>query len=61
MPTFSRLIRFESTDGQPYFADLGVETSIPAQGAQIKGYRTFEDVGVEKYGEDVAIGKVIST
>jgi hypothetical protein len=59
MPSFSRLIRFEATDGHPYFADLGGETNIPAQGSQIKGYETFEDIGLDKNGKDITISKVV--
>ena len=59
MPSFSRLIRFEATDGRPYFADLGVETNMPTQGSQLKGFETFEDVGLDKDGKDVTIGKVV--
>ncbi|PVH75540.1 fumarylacetoacetate hydrolase [Cadophora sp. DSE1049] len=56
----SRLIRFEVTDGRPYFADLGVETNIPAQGSQLKGFETFEDVGLDKDGKDVTISKLLA-
>jgi hypothetical protein len=60
MAKFSRLIKFESAqDGQPYFADLGARTcGIPASGASITGFRTFDEIGIEKYGKEVTIGKV---
>ncbi|KAH8589011.1 fumarylacetoacetate hydrolase family protein [Bisporella sp. PMI_857] len=62
MPRFSRLIRFESAlDGQPYFADLGAQTSeVPALGTQITGFKSFEDVGIESLGKQVAIAKLLA-
>jgi hypothetical protein len=60
MPKFSRLIKFESAqDGQSYFADLGARTSeVPASGTSITGFRTLDEIEIEKNGKEVIIGKV---
>jgi hypothetical protein len=60
MSKFSRLIKFESAhDGQPYFADLGAGSyEIAASGASIRGFRTLDDIGIDRYGKEVIIGKV---
>lgn len=60
MAKFSRLIKFESTeDGKDYFADLGTQVEdVPALGASIVGFSSFEQIGIKEHGREVKIGKV---
>ncbi|GME35061.1 related to bifunctional 4-hydroxyphenylacetate degradation enzyme [Neofusicoccum parvum] len=61
MPSFSRLIRFESSgDGQIYFADLGDSIAEPpALGVRVVGYRSLEDLNDDKSAATATVGKVL--
>jgi hypothetical protein len=60
MPSFSRLIRFESLDdGQTYFADLGADTvELPATGSHVTAYASIDRLVVGEGGIAVTVGKV---
>jgi hypothetical protein len=60
MPSFSRLIRFESLDdGQRYFADIGADTvELPATGSHVTAYASIDGLVVREGGITVTVGKV---
>ncbi len=61
MKYFSRLVSFESEDGQKrFFADLGSVSDVPAQGASISAYESFQDLLEGKNEVTAVIGKVRS-
>ncbi|KAK4941705.1 hypothetical protein LTR10_018444 [Elasticomyces elasticus] len=60
MPSFSRLIRFESPDGRTYFADLGADTvELPTTGSKVTAYPSIDDFSTGN-GESVAVGKLLA-
>lgn len=62
MPSFSRLIRFESLDdGQTYFADLGADTvELPATGSHVTAYASIDRLVVGEGGIAVTVGKLLA-
>lgn len=62
MPSFSRLIRFESLDnGQRYFADLGANTvELPTTGSLVIAYASIDKLVSGEGGLAVTVGKVRS-
>ena len=62
MPSFSRLISFESQDGNArYFTDLGANTiDVPKIGATIDAYASFDDLVDDRAKVTATVGKVIS-
>ncbi|KAJ9148536.1 Fumarylacetoacetase, protein [Pleurostoma richardsiae] len=45
MPSFSHLVRFESEDGKPYYADLGPQADgPPSPGAQLDAFASLDDI-----------------
>ena len=63
MPSFTRLIRFESADnGQIYFADLGADVvEPPSEGTHVKAYASLDDLLAGKAGKIVTLGKVMTS
>ena len=63
MPSFTRLIRFESADnGQISFADLGADVvEPPSEGTQVKAYASLDDLLAGKAGKIVSLGKVMTS
>ena len=56
MPSFTRLIRFESAeDGEIYFADLGADP--PSEGSSLRAYTSFNDLLAGKSDTIVTLGK----
>jgi hypothetical protein len=62
MPSFTRLIRFESAeDGQIYFADLGADVvEPPSEGSSLRAYASFNDLLAGKSETIVTLGKVMT-
>ncbi|KIW48998.1 hypothetical protein, variant [Exophiala xenobiotica] len=61
MKYFSRLVSFESEDGQKrFFADLGSVSDVPAQGASISAYESFQDLLEGKNEVTAVIGKLLA-
>lgn len=60
MPSFSRLIRFQSAGSDDiYFADLGAETiEPPVSGSKVEAYKTFDDLIGGSDSVNVTVGKV---
>jgi hypothetical protein len=57
--SFSRLIRFETEDGEIKFADLGPwETSLPTKGTKIAAYASIDELSLDKNVTDVILAKV---
>jgi hypothetical protein len=61
MPSFTRLIRFESADDeQIYFADLGVDIEPPSEGTHVRAYASLDDLLAGKAEKIVTLGKVMT-
>ncbi|KAI1084700.1 fumarylacetoacetate hydrolase family protein [Whalleya microplaca] len=61
MGSFSRLIKFESDDGNVYFADLGKEVlEPPSIGVKVKAYRSFDDLLAHKNEEHMPMQKLLA-
>jgi hypothetical protein len=63
MPSFTRLIRFESADdGQIYFADLGADVvEPPSEGTHVRAYASLDDLLAGKAEKIVTLGKVMTS
>jgi hypothetical protein len=63
MPSFTRLIRFESADnGQIYFADLGADVvEPPSEGTHVIAYASLDDLLAGKAEKIVTLGKVMTS
>jgi hypothetical protein len=63
MPSFTRLIRFESaSDGQIYFADLGADVvEPPSEGTHAIAYASLDDLLAGKAEKVVTLGKVMTS
>jgi hypothetical protein len=62
MPSFTRLIRFESAEErQIYFADLGADVvEPPSEGSSLRAYASFNDLLAGKSETVVTLGKVMT-
>ena len=57
--SFSRLIRFETEDGETKFADLGPwETPLPKKGSQVKAFSSVDELTLDQNGTESTISKV---
>jgi hypothetical protein len=62
MPSFTRLIRFESADdGQIHFADLGADVEPPSEGTHVRAYASLDDLLAGKAEKIVTLGKVMTS
>ena len=63
MPSFTRLIRFESADdGQIYFADLGADVvEPPSEGTHVRACASLDDLLAGKAEKIVTLGKVMTS
>jgi hypothetical protein len=57
MSSFARLIRFESPEGKIYFADLGLDRSLPLNGSRINAFASLNDLITKKGATDVYFKK----
>jgi len=56
---FSRLIRFETEDGEIKFADLGPwEASLPTKGTQMNAYPSLDELSMSQNASKVTFAKV---
>ncbi|KAI1269610.1 fumarylacetoacetate hydrolase family protein [Xylariaceae sp. FL1019] len=61
MAAFTKLVRFESDDGKTYFADLGNDApELPAAGAKLTSYKSFEDLMSKKNEETTIFKKLLA-
>lgn len=60
MPSFSRLIHFQTADSaEIYFADLGKDkTELPQHGSKIEAYRSFDELTKGTNPATASVGKV---
>jgi hypothetical protein len=48
---FSRLIRFETENGETKFADLGpAEAPLPTKGAQVNAFSSLDELSLSQNG-----------
>jgi len=56
--SFSRLIRFETEDGEIKFADLGPwEAGLPAKGTQMDAYTSVDELSMSQNVSKVTFAK----
>ena len=58
--SFSRLMRFETEDGETKFADLGPwEAPLPEKGSQVKAFNSVDELTLEQNGTKSTFAKVL--
>ncbi|KAK5988571.1 Fumarylacetoacetate hydrolase domain-containing-like protein [Cladobotryum mycophilum] len=61
MSSFSHLIRFESEDGNSYFADLGPDAKeLPSSGAKIDAFTTLDALTTKSESERTIIRRLLA-